>query len=40
MDAVCDLIGNAVPPLYAKLVAKAVLAAINKRDYWKNGAKR
>jgi len=22
MDAVCDLIGNAVPPLYAKLAAK------------------
>ncbi|NOZ11731.1 MAG: DNA cytosine methyltransferase [Gammaproteobacteria bacterium] len=32
MDAVCDLIGNAVPPLYAKLAGKEVLAAIEKRD--------
>ena len=28
MDAVCDMIGNAVPPLYAKLAAKQVLTAI------------
>lgn len=28
MDAVCDMIGNAVPPLYAKLAAKKVLNAI------------
>lgn len=40
MDAVCDLIGNSVPPLYAKLVAKEVLAAIKKRGHWKDGAKR
>lgn len=30
MDAVCDLIGNAVPPRYAKLAGKAVLAALQK----------
>lgn len=29
MDAVCDLIGNAVPPLYAKLAGKKVLEALN-----------
>ncbi len=29
MEAVCDLIGNAVPPLYARLVAKKILAALN-----------
>ncbi len=29
IDSVCDMIGNAVPPLYAKLVARKVLAAIN-----------
>ena len=28
MDAVCDMIGNAVPPLYAKLAAKQVLTAL------------
>jgi len=28
MDAACDMIGNAVPPLYARLAAKEVLAAI------------
>lgn len=37
MDAVCDLIGNAVPPLYAKLAAKEVLAAIKKRGRRKDG---
>ena len=30
MDTVCDLIGNAVPPLYAKLAATKVLSAIRK----------
>ncbi len=40
MDAVSDLIGNAVPPLYAKLVAREVLAALQKRDGRKDGAKR
>ena len=31
MEAVCDLIGNAVPPLYAKLAARRVMAAIQER---------
>ena len=30
MDTVCDLIGNAVPPLYAKLVARKVLSTLGK----------
>ena len=29
MDAVCNLIGNAVPPLYAKQAARRVLAALS-----------
>src|SRR5262249_20484712 len=32
MDHVCDLIGNAVPPLYAKIAGRAVYAALDKRD--------
>ena len=28
MDAVCNLIGNAVPPLYGKLVARKILTAL------------
>ncbi len=32
MDAVCDLIGNAVPPLYAKLAAKKVLSVVSERQ--------
>ena len=36
MDAVCHLIGNAVPPLYAKLVAKRVLATIKERGHQKD----
>lgn len=40
MDAVCNLIGNAVPPLYAKLAAKKILAVINERDRRKKRAKR
>jgi len=39
MDAVCDLIGNAVPPLYAKLAAKQVLAAIRERGHRKDGTR-
>ena len=31
MDAVCNLIGNAVPPLYAKQVAKSILAVVKGR---------
>ena len=34
MDAVCAQIGNAVPPLYAKLASGQVLAAINDRYHW------
>lgn len=32
MDAVCNMIGNAVPPLYAKLVAKQILTALRGQD--------
>lgn len=32
MDAVCDLVGNAVPPLYAKLAAKQVLTSVVRRQ--------
>lgn len=39
MDAVCDLIGNAVPPLYAKLAARKVLSAIRERRAQENGSK-
>ena len=31
MEAVCELIGNAVPPLYAKIAGKAVMAALKNR---------
>jgi DNA (cytosine-5)-methyltransferase 1 len=31
IDAVCDLIGNAVPPLYARLVGTQILRAIRNR---------
>lgn len=31
MDAVCEMVGNAVPPLYAKLAGKSVLAALAMR---------
>lgn len=31
MDAVCDLIGNAVPPHYAKLAGKSVLVALREQ---------
>lgn len=39
MDAVCDLIGNAVPPLYARLAGKAVLAAVKNRGRRMKGKK-
>ncbi len=32
MDAVCRLIGNAVPPLYARIAAKSALVAIKERS--------
>jgi DNA (cytosine-5)-methyltransferase 1 len=38
MDAVCDLIGNAVPPLYAELAGREILAALKKRAQRKKGA--
>lgn len=38
MDAVCNLIGNAVPPLYARLAAREVLAAIKERGHRADGA--
>jgi DNA (cytosine-5)-methyltransferase 1 len=31
MDAVCDMIGNAVPPLYAKLAGREVLKALGRQ---------
>ena len=31
MDAVCEMIGNAVPPLYATQAAKSILAALGER---------
>lgn len=31
MDAVCDMIGNAVPPLYAKLAARQIMIAIKEQ---------
>lgn len=40
MDAVCELIGNAVPPLYAKLAAKKILATIQKRIHQIDGAEK
>jgi len=38
MDNVCDMIGNAVPPLYARLAAREVLAAITTHNHHKEGA--
>lgn len=40
MDGVCDLIGNAVPPLYAELAARQVLKAIKHRHPAKQLASR
>lgn len=37
MDAVCDMIGNAVPPLYAKLTARQVMIALHKRHQQNTG---
>ncbi|HUS58094.1 MAG TPA: DNA cytosine methyltransferase [Planctomycetota bacterium] len=37
MDAVCDMIGNAVPPLYARLAAKEALSAIRKHNRGEGG---
>lgn len=38
MDAACDMIGNAVPPLYARLAAKQALAAIKEHSRRNEGA--
>lgn len=40
MENVCDLIGNAFPPLYAQLAAKKVLAALKERRRVRGGKKR
>lgn len=40
MDAVCEMIGNAVPPLYAKLAARQILAALQARGGKRGKAKR
>jgi DNA (cytosine-5)-methyltransferase 1 len=32
MDAVCSIIGNAVPPLYARMAGKAIMTAIKKQE--------
>jgi DNA (cytosine-5)-methyltransferase 1 len=40
MDSVCNMIGNAVPPLYAKLAAKEIFAALTERDPMKKRTKR
>ncbi len=32
IDAVCSMIGNAVPPLYARMAGKAILTAIKKQE--------
>lgn len=40
MDAVCNLIGNAVPPLYAKQAATSILAALRNHDRRTLGATR
>ena len=39
MEAVCDLIGNAVPPIYAKLAGKKVLEALNSHRSEEHGAR-
>lgn len=39
MDAVCNLIGNAVPPLYARIAGKAIKAAIKARHSQRTRAK-
>ena len=39
MDAMCDMIGNAVPPLYAMLAGKKLLEALYGHRSRKNGAR-
>jgi DNA (cytosine-5)-methyltransferase 1 len=40
MDAVCNMIGNAVPPRYAKLAGKKILTALRERIQTKGRAKQ
>lgn len=40
MDAVCNLIGNAVPPLYGKLVARKILTALRDNPQAEIAAKQ
>lgn len=40
MDAACDMIGNAVPPLYARLAARQILAAIREHGRLNEGARQ
>jgi hypothetical protein len=40
MDAVCGLIRNAVPPLYAKLAGREVLAAVTMHSHQKRRKSR
>jgi DNA (cytosine-5)-methyltransferase 1 len=39
IESVCDLIGNAVPPLYARLVGRQIMKAIRKRGGKKRAAR-
>lgn len=39
MEAVCDMIGNAVPPRYAMLAGKKVLEALNRHRAQEDGAR-
>lgn len=40
MDAVCNMIGNAVPPLYAELAGTRILTTLREQDQRKKRAKR
>ena len=40
IDGVCDLIGNAVPPLFAKLAGRQILNAIKRHHSGHGGARR
>jgi DNA (cytosine-5)-methyltransferase 1 len=40
MDAACDMIGNAVPPLYARLAGRQILTAIREHSRRNEGARQ
>lgn len=40
MEAACNMIGNAVPPLYAKLAGKELLLAVRKHGCRRGGVRR